>query len=126
MNPYPIELRQKIIRAVDQKVASQQKIAEIFGVSARWIRKLIKHKQTYGSIEPLPRTQGRKPAFDPKHLQELEELLLQRCDITLAEIQEHFAGRINCSYQAVANAIKRLNWGYKKNRYERLNRIETM
>lgn len=126
MNPYPIELREKVIRAVEQNVASQQKIAEMFSVSARWIRMLIKHKQTHGHIKPLPRTQGRKPAFDQEHLQELEELLMQRCDITLAEIQEHFAGRVNCSYQAVANAIKRLGWSYKKKRYEPLSRTEKM
>lgn len=126
MNPYPIELRQKVIEAVEQKVACQQKIADIFGVSARWIRMLIKQKAATGSIEPLPRTQGRKPAFNKEHLQELDELLTQRCDMTLAEIQEHFTGRVNCSHQAVANALKRLSWVYKKNRYEHLSRTEKM
>jgi transposase len=119
MNAYPIQLRQKVIKAVEQKVSSQKKIAEIFGVSARWIRMLVKQKQTTGSIAPLPRTQGRKPAFNRHHLQELDQLLIRRCDITLAEIQQHFSGRIKCSHQAVANAIKRLGWGYKKNRYMR-------
>jgi len=46
--------------------------------------------------------------------------------MTLAEIQHHFKGHVNCSHQAVANAIKRLGWGYKKNRYERLNKTEKM
>lgn len=126
MNPYPIELRQRVLEAVDKKLGTQQEIAQRFCVSAVWIRKLLQKRRMTGSIEPAPRTQGRKPAFKNVLLEELDALLDEKCDITLAEIQEHFKGRISCSHQAVANAIKRLGWGYKKNRYMRLSKIEQM
>ena len=126
MKTYPIELRTRVLNAVDSGVGTQKQIAEIFEVSVIWIQKLLHRRRYTGSIEPLPRTQGRKPAFDNKCLQELDELLDRRCDMTLAEIQHHFKGHVNCSHQAVANAIKRLGWGYKKNHYERLNKTEKM
>jgi len=126
MKAYPIELRTRVLDAVDSGVGTQKQIAKIFEVSVIWIQKLL-HKRRYtGSIEPLPRTQGRKPAFNKELLQELDELLDRRFDLTLAEIQQYFKGRVNCSHQAVANALKRLGWGYKKNRYVRLNKIEKM
>lgn len=126
MKPYPIELRQRVLDAVDSGVGTQKHIAEIFEVSVIWIQKLLHKRRQTGSIEPLPRTQGRKPAFNEAQMQELDALLEQHCDMTLAEIQQHFKGRVSCSYQAVANAIKRLGWCYKKNRYMRLSKIETM
>ena len=124
MKAYPIELRKRVLDAVDSGVGTQKQVAEIFEVSVIWIQKLLHKRRQTGSIEPLPRTQGRKLAFNQTQLQELDALLEQRCDMTLAEIQQHFQGRVNCSHQAVANAIERLGWGYKKNHYMRLSKTE--
>ena len=126
MKTYPIELRTRVLNAVDSGAGTQKQIAEIFDVSVIWIQKLLHRRRYSGSIEPLPRTQGRKPAFNNERLQELDKLLENRCDMTLAEIQQHFKGHVNCSHQAVSNAIKRLGWGYKKNRYEPLNKTGKM
>ena len=63
MNTYPIELRQRVVEAVDSKVGTKKEIAKTFSVSVSWIRKLLQRRRETGSIEPLPRTQGRKPAF---------------------------------------------------------------
>lgn len=126
MNPYPIELRQRVLDAVDHKLGTQQEIADRFCVSAIWIRKLLHKRKKTGSIEPAQRTQGRKPAFNRAQSKELDELVAKRCDITLSEIQEHFKGRVDCSLRAIANNLKRLGWGYKKKRYMRQSRIERM
>ena len=124
MKTYPIELRKRVLAAVDQNQMTRQEIANAFSVSTFWIRKLLRQRKHTGSIEPLPKTQGRKPAFAHLDLQELDKLVEAQSDLTLVEIQEHFAGRITCSLQAIANALKRLGWGYKKKRYVRRNKIE--
>ena len=126
MKTYPIELRERVLQVVDQKQITREEIAKMFDVSTFWIRKLLRQRKLTGSIEPLPRTQGRKPAFVGDMLNELDELVKCQCDITLAEIKKHFAGRVNCSLQAIANNLKRLGWGYKKNRYMRLSKTEKM
>ena len=126
MNPYPIELRQRVLDAVDNKLGTQQEIADRFCVSAIWIRKLLHKRKKTGSIEPAQRTQGRKPAFNREQSQELDELVAGRCDITLSEIQEHFKDRVDCSLRAIANNLNHLGWGYKKKRYMRQSKIERM
>jgi transposase len=126
MKTYPIELRKRVLQVVDQNQMTRQEIAHMFDVSTFWIRKLLRQRRWTGSIAPLPRTQGRKPAFNQKQLQELDELVERRCDITLAEVREHFTGKVSCSLQAIANNLKRLGWGYKKNHYVRLSRKERM
>jgi transposase len=126
MKTYPIELRKRVLLAVDRNKMTREQISRMFDVSTFWIRKLLRQRRLTGSIEPLPRTQGRKPAFAGKILKELDELVESRCDITLAEIKEHFAGRVDCSLQAIANNLKRLGWDYKKNHYMRRSRTEKM
>ena len=74
----------------------------------------------------MPRTQGRKPAFRDQHIQELNDFVKKYPDATLEEIREAFEGRVDCSIQAVANALKRLDWRYKKNRYVRASKTEKM
>lgn len=126
MNTYSIDLRKRVLAACDRRQQTITEIAKQFQVSRRWIEKLRKRRTESGTITPAQRTQGRKPAFIGNMLKELDELVESQCDITLAEIKEHFSGRINCSLQAIANNLKRLGWGYKKNRYMRLNKTEKM
>ena len=126
MKTYPIELRKRVLQVVDQNQITREEIARMFDVSTFWIRKLLRQRKLTGSIEPLPRTQGRKPAFVGDMLNELDELVKCQCDITLAEIKKHFAGRVICSLQAIANNLKHLGWGYKKNRYMHLSKTEKM
>ncbi len=126
MNAYPIELRRRVLEAVENKLGTQQEIAKTFSVSVSWIRKLLQRRRETGSIEPLPRTQGRKPAFGDHQLQELNDFVERYPDATLEEIRESFADRVNCSIVTVHNTLKRLEWRYKKKRYMRANKTERM
>ena len=126
MNTYPIELRQRVVDAADRHVGTKKEIAKTFSVSVSWIRKLLQRRRETGSIEPLPRTQGRKPAFRGHQLQELNDFVKRYPDATLEEIREFFAGRVDCSIVAVHNALKRLELRYKKNRYVPVSKTEKM
>ena len=126
MNTYPIELRQRVVDAADRHVGTKKEMAKTFSVSVSWIRKLLRRRRETGSIEPLPRTQGRKPAFRGHQLQELNDFVKKYPDATLEEIREFFAGRVDCSIVAVHNALKRLELRYKKNRYVPVSKTEKM
>jgi transposase len=41
MKTYPIELRQKIVDAVDQQLGTYKEIAEMFSIAERYIYKLV-------------------------------------------------------------------------------------
>lgn len=126
MKAYPIELRERVLQSVDNHVGTRDEIARMFNVSTFWIRKLLRQRSQIGDIAPLPRTQGRKPAFGETDLKRLNAFVEKSPDSTLEEIREHFSDTVDCSIVAVHNALKRLGWRYKKNRYERANKIETM
>ena len=118
MNTYPIELRRRVIKAVDNKIGTKKEIAETFSVStSSWIRKLLQRRRKTGSLEPLPRTQGRKPVFQGKNLKRLEQFIKARPDATLEEIKQHFSDVVECSVVTIHNTLKRLKLRYKKNRY---------
>jgi transposase-like protein len=50
MNPYPVELRQRIVAAVEQKSQTIEEIAEIFGVTERYVYKLLKLHREVGDL----------------------------------------------------------------------------
>jgi len=126
MKPLSIDLRERIVQAYDAKEGSKQQIAQRLAVSVSSVKKLINQRDKLGTIETQYQNVGRKPAFNNEQLQQLDGLVEHRCDITLNEIKLHFAGVVNCSHQAIANALERLGWCYKKKHYERLNRTEKM
>ena len=122
MKPYPIELRQRVLSAVDAGNATREQIAKTFQVSTAWIRRLLQQRRTEGAIAPRGHGGGRRPAFDGPLLAELDRVVQRKPDITLEAIQAHFAGRVNCSIVAIHNAIRRLGYRYKNSRYERVNK----
>ena len=126
MKTYPLELRQRVINAVDNKIATRKEIAETFAVSTSWIRKLLQRRKKTGTLEPSTRTQGRKPAFSGADLEQLNNFVQENPDSTLEQIKEHFSGKVDCSIVAIHNALKRLGWHYKKNRYEQVSKTEKM
>jgi len=126
MKTYPLELRQRVIKAVDSKIGTKKEIAETFSVSTSWIRKLLQRRKQTGSLEPSACTQGRKPAFNGADLGQLNDFVQENPDSTLEEIREYFSDKVNCSIVAIHNALKRLDWRYKKNRYEQVSKPEKM
>ena len=126
MNTYPIELRQRVVNAVDSNVGTKKEIAKTFSVSVSWIRKLLQRRRETDSIEPLPRTQGRKPTFRGKNLKRLEQFIKARPDATLEETKQHFSGLVDCSIVAIHHTLKRLDLRYKKNRYMQASKTEKM
>jgi transposase len=126
MNTYPLELRRRVVKAVDNKIGTKTEIAATFSVSTSWIRKLLQRRSKTGSIDPSPRTQGRKQAFRGKQLNELDNFIKSHPDATLEEIKRHFSGKVNCSIVTIHNNLQRLGWHYKKNRYVPANKTEKM
>ncbi len=124
MKAYSIDLRKRVLAAYDSDKYSLNQIAKQFQVTTRWIQKLRQQREQEGSIAPRPQNQGRKPAFRGDDLEQLDDFVKENPDSTLAEIKEHFSGKVDCSVVAIHNALKRLGWRYKKKHYEQVSRTE--
>jgi transposase len=115
---YSIDLREKVIQAVDDKKYTIQEIADIFKVSSRWIDKLIYQRRDTGSIAPLGHVGGRQAKFQGESL---KKLVNTQPDITLQEILEQTG--VDASIMAAHRALKRLGFRRKKNHSGYQNRI---
>ena len=124
MKAYSIDLRKRVLAAYDSGKYSLNHIAEQFQVTTRWIQKLRQQRELEGTIAPRPQNSGRKPAFRGGDLEELNGFVKEKPDSTLEEIKALFSGKVDCSVVAIHNALKRLGWRYKKNRYEQVSRTE--
>lgn len=115
MKTYSMDLRERVIRAYDQKVGTQEQVAKLFGVSARWIKKLLQRRRETGSIAPRPHGGGWTPKFSGQKLDRLKALVEQSPDATLQELLEQSG--VDGSIMAVHRALERLGCRRKKSRF---------
>ena len=118
MKAYSLDLRQKIVRAYDNKLGSQQQIAETFGVSRAFVQNLLRRRRTTGSIASLPHGGGRKPSLDDEALTLVRRLVNQQPDATLEELCETVDShqRIRVGVSTMCMVLKRLGLPRKKSR----------
>jgi transposase len=121
MKTYSMDLRERVVRAYDQKVGTQEHIAELFGVSSRWIKKLLKRRRESGGIAPLPHGGGWTPKFRGPKLEQLKAWVEQDSDATLQELLDRSG--VEGSIMAVHRALERLGCSRKKSRSTRPSKI---
>ncbi len=122
MKPYSMDLRERVVAACDAREGTREQIAERFGVSDRWIRKLLQRRRETDSLAPLPRNPGRKRALNDGQMERLGRLIQKRPDATLKELRKSL--RVKLSIAALDRAIRRLDVTFKKHRSWRRSRSE--
>jgi transposase len=88
MQAYSLDLRQKILRACDQRLGSQRAIAALFGVSQSFVEKLLRRRRLSRDIAPRLHAGGRTALCDPQALTCLRRLVHEPSDATLEELCE--------------------------------------
>jgi transposase len=87
MNLYSLDLREKIIRAYDEKFGSQRSLASLFGVSRSFVEKLLQQRRSTGTMGPRPHAGGRQPNCDEAAVEVVRQLLREQADATLEELR---------------------------------------
>src|SRR5262245_63949078 len=88
MVAYSIDLRERVLTAVDAGQETQEQIAARFLVSSRWIRKLIARRAQTGEIGPEPNSGGRKPLIPGEAADALRDAIAKNPDAPLHELRE--------------------------------------
>jgi len=114
MQPYSLDLRQRVLEAVDAGSHSRLQIAGLFRVSVAWIRRLVQRRRQTGSIAPLPRRHGPAPLLDEQLRQQLATLVRDTPDATLAELRDRLGGGV--SVATLWRALDALGLTRKKSR----------
>jgi transposase len=106
MRPYSLDLRQRVIAALDAAEGSQPEIAARFRVSVSFITRLLKRRRRTGSIAPAPHGGGHPPALDAAARRRLRQLARERPDATLEELAARVG--VPCGRMAIFRTLRKL------------------
>jgi transposase len=104
---YSDDLRQKLVEAWKAGYGTQAELAEWFGVSLRWVEKVLRRWRTTGQTTARSFRRGPLPVVSPARL---ERLVQQRPAATLTELGR----RLKVSASTVYRALERLDLPRKK------------
>ena len=103
-------------RIIESKLRgdTEEKIASEKDVHRSTVTKLWSLYRGTGSYEPRPHSGGRKPALSLEELESLRDAIVQRPDITLAELIDQFS--LFLSVSALSRIVRfKLGFRFKKN-----------
>jgi transposase len=116
MAAYSLDLRERIVEAVERHVGSKRKIAELFSVHESFIYKLLRQKRQRGDIAPLPHGGGAKAKLSEAHLRQLPDLVAATPDLTLDELRTQLKkkARVEVSLSTICRGLQTLGLSRKK------------
>ncbi len=124
MKPYSQDLRERVVKAVDEGL-SRSEIVHLFGVSEATIKRYLKLRCETGSLAPKS-----IPGYPPRKIGALQKGLQPQLeahpDATLEEhcrLWEAQTG-VKVSISTMSDAIRRLKWTWKKKTVEASERKE--
>ena len=87
MAAYSLDLRERIIRAVEGGQPTKRAVAALFEVHESFIYKLLRQRREVGHLAPLPHGGGHTAKLQEKYLALLADLVAQTPDATLEELR---------------------------------------
>ena len=117
MRAYSLDLRQKVIAAVERGDSTIEEVAAAFGVGLTFVKKMLRQHRETGDIRPRPHGGGRTPRLSDKHLKLLRREVARDPDKTIPALRDHLEERagIGVSTPTVSRALSRLGLSRKKN-----------
>ena len=86
MKPHSIDLRERVVSAIEKGDSSFRKVAERFAVSKNCVERWVIQKRTEGHL--VPRKQGGSVSAVMEHKDQLMTIFENQTDATLAEYCE--------------------------------------
>lgn len=83
--PYPMEFRLLVAAAYDE-CGSSEEVAEEYGCSGSWVRRLVQRRREDGSLAPLTPKRPDTHKLDDDDLGRLRALIAGKPDMTPAEL----------------------------------------
>jgi transposase len=118
---YSMEFRVAVAKAYDECLSSAD-VAEQFGCSASWVRRLIQRRRLTDSLAPLPQRRADTRRLREPDLARLGDLVRRAPDLTLAELAAALGAGAKASVSTVWRATRKLGLTLKKSRRTRPNR----
>lgn len=108
---YPMEFRVLVAAAYDE-CGSSIEVAEEYGCSESWVRRLVQRRRGSGSLAPLTPKRPDTHKLDDGDLERLRALIAAKPDMTLAELADALGNK--ASVPTVWRATQALGLPLKK------------
>jgi transposase len=118
MAAYSLDLRERILDAVERQDKSKREIAKMFSVHESFIYKLLRQKRQLDHIAPLPHGGGASAKLTADHFLKLSELVALTPDATLDELRQQMKkkARLEVSASTICRGLQALGLSRKKSR----------
>src|SRR5437660_184054 len=117
MKAYSLDLRTRVVDAVDKQRGTQKDVAQLFGVGCTFIKKLLRQRRETGGLAPKPHGGGHVPKLDEIKREVVRSYILKKHnDATLEEVQAYVARPIGVglSQATVSRVLQSLDLPRKK------------
>jgi transposase len=112
MRPLSNDLRERILKAIDNREGSRRKLAARFCVNPSTITRLLQLRRETGSFDPRPHAGGVTPALGQNALDRLRKLVEETPDATLAALKQEMG--LSGSRMIICRALQKLGLPLKK------------
>lgn len=114
---YSLDLRQRIVDAVERGLGTKRDIAAFFSVHESFIYKLLRQQRERGDIAPLPHGGGASAKLTEERLETLYGLVARTPDATNGELVQQLWQEtgVSVSKSTVCRGIQKLELTLKKN-----------
>lgn len=124
-NPYPIELRERAVRAYEAGDGSYAAVAERFAVNLWTLLRWVLRWRETGAVAPFAKRGGWQ---SPVNLEVLHAIVRETPDATTGELTRAYNRRVNRPQRvhrsSVLRALRRTGYVFKKNARGPQNRID--
>jgi len=116
MRPYSLDLRQRVVTAVEDGDSTIAEVAAMFQVGKTFVKKMLRLWRERGNLAPQSHGGGAPAALTPKQLRALQQQVAKEPDATLAELGQFLkeTEQVEVSEATVCRALQRLKLPRKK------------
>jgi len=124
MAAYSLDLRERIVDAVERGLGTRSEVASMFGVHESFVYKLLRQKRQRGDLAPLPHGGGAEAKLNEDQLLLLADLVAKSPDATLERLRDQIKkqARVEISVPTIWRALDALGLSRKKVRSGRRSR----
>jgi transposase len=87
MQAYSLDLRQRVVAAYEKGQGSISEIAERFGVSPAFVKKMLRQWRLTGDLSPMPHGGGKPASLSLRQRHLLKRKVREQNDISLSELR---------------------------------------
>ncbi len=116
MRAYSLDLREKVVAAVERGDSTIEEVAATSSVGQTFVKKMLRQQRETSDLAPRPHGGGHAPRLSAKHLTTLRAEVARHPDKTVVALREHIEehARLRVSAPTISRALAKLGLGRKK------------